>query len=94
MIGPLLAVAGCGVDASGPAMPTEAGARRAGVSLELAGAGYWVFQRKCLECHEARIPEDPLSPDWHAVIDGMSWNAGLSTREEESVLAYLQTAKP
>jgi cytochrome c5 len=78
---------------SGLVVPTAESAREAEVSLEAAGEGYWVFQRKCLECHEARIPEAPLSPGWHATVDGMSWNAGLSKSEEAAILAYLQTAK-
>ena len=64
------------------------------MSLDAAGEGYWVFQRKCMECHEARIPDAPLTPGWHATASGMAWNAGLSEGEEKVVLSYLQTAKP
>lgn len=72
--------------------PTARLAARAGESLERVGTGYWVFQRKCLECHESRIPKDPNHPDWHPVMQGMSWNAGLSTDEQGAVMAYLRAA--
>lgn len=72
--------------------PTAAMAARSGETLERIGVGYWVFQRKCLECHEARVPQDPSDEDWHPVMEGMMWNAGLDAREEGAVLAYLRAA--
>ena len=54
---------------------------------------YRVFQRKCLECHEARVPVDHSNPGWHPVLDGMSWNAGLFSPERGAVLAYLRAAR-
>ena len=74
--------------------PTAVEADAAGVSLGDAGEGYAIFQRKCTECHEARIPEDALSPGWHATVNGMSWNAGLDKTEEKFLLAYLQSEDP
>lgn len=87
-------VAGCGAGSAPAGVPTAADARRAGVSLDDAGEGHAVFLRKCMECHEPKIPAAPLSPGWHATADGMAWNAGLSKREEEALLAYLQAANP
>lgn len=74
--------------------PTAAEAKAAGVSLEDAGEGWAVFQRKCTECHEAMIPEAPLSPGWHSTVSGMAWNAGLNKEEEKNLLAYLQAENP
>lgn len=72
--------------------PTAEMARRAGQPLEHIGMGYWVFQRKCLECHEARVPEDPTDKNFHPLMKGMVWNAGLTTQEVDGVLSYLQAA--
>lgn len=72
--------------------PTAAMAARSGEDLDTIGTGYWVFERKCLECHESRVPRDPTHPDWHPVMQGMSWNAGLSEGEENAVMAYLRAA--
>ncbi|MFP6866560.1 MAG: hypothetical protein VCA35_11505 [Roseibacillus sp.] len=72
--------------------PNAGMAGRSGESLERIGMGYWVFQRKCLECHEARVPVVHSNPGWHPVLDGMSWNAGLSSPEQGAVLAYLRAA--
>ena len=70
--------------------PTEAMAARAGVSMDLIGRGWWVFQRKCLECHEAKKPADLSRYDWHPVVEGMSENAGLSKDEYHALHTYLR----
>ena len=72
--------------------PTAAMAERAGETLDHIGMGYWVFQRKCLECHEARVPEDPSDANFHPLMKGMTWNAGLTPREVSAVIAYLEAA--
>ncbi|NNC89758.1 MAG: cytochrome c [Akkermansiaceae bacterium] len=72
--------------------PTAAMAARAGESLDTLGQGYWVFQRKCLECHESRVPENPSLAAWHPTMIGMSWNAGLSDEEEAALIAYMKAA--
>ena len=74
--------------------PTAEMAARAGESLDKVGSGYWIFQRKCLECHEARVPEDASLAAWHPTMIGMSWNAGLSEKEEDALLAYMKAAAP
>ena len=82
-----------GLDTGGRApQPTAQLAARAGEDLDTIGTGYWVFQRKCLECHEARVPRDPSNSNWHPVLRGMSWNAGLSDSEQDAVMAYLRAA--
>ncbi len=72
--------------------PDAAMAARSGESLEKIGLGYAVFQRKCLECHEARVPKNPRDPNWHPILTGMSYNAGLSRSEQEAMAAYLAAA--
>lgn len=72
--------------------PTAAMASRAGVSLEQIGIGYTVFGRKCLECHTARVPKNPADPNWHPIVEGMTWNAGLNPGEKKAVLTYLRAA--
>ena len=73
-------------------MPDAAMAQRSGEDLETIGRGYWIFQRKCLECHEARVPKDPTLAAWHPTMIGMSWNAGLSQSEEAALIAYMKAA--
>jgi hypothetical protein len=38
------------------------------------------------------VPKDPTDKDWHPVMDGMTWNAGLSSAEQAAVLSYLRAA--
>ncbi|MDE0594589.1 MAG: hypothetical protein OSB65_05025 [Roseibacillus sp.] len=71
---------------------TPAMAQRAGASLEQIGMGYWIFQRKCLECHQARVPKEPTDANWHPIMDGMTWSAGLARDESEALFAYLRAA--
>ena len=67
-------------------------AARSGKSLDSIGNGYSIFQRKCLECHEARVPKNPSNPNWHPTMVGMSWNAGLSESEQSDMMAYIAAA--
>ncbi len=76
-----------------PPVPTKAMADRSGESLDVIGRGYWIFQRKCLECHEAKFPHDRSEAGWHAIVGGMAWNAGLSKSEERPLLAYTDAVK-
>ena len=89
-----LILGACATDGVADEGPTAAQAEAAGVSFEDAGEGYAVYLRKCTECHEAILPEAPLSPGWHSTVSGMAWNAGLDKAEEKNLLAYLQAAKP
>ena len=73
-------------------VPDEAMASRSGASLESLTNGREIFLRKCLDCHEPRVPSDPNHPDWHPVMMGMSWNAALSPKEQGDILAYLRAA--
>ena len=95
MAGGVLLVAcasGGGSGAGTSGVPDAAMAARAGVSLDTIGEGYWVYQRKCSECHEAKRPNDHEMAGWHATVGGMAWNAGLSEGESELVLAYMDAA--
>ncbi|GHC66543.1 hypothetical protein [Roseibacillus persicicus] len=86
---------GCGptgLDESGLPQPRPELAAKAGISLDEMGEGYWVFSRKCMECHEARLPKGQIEGVWHPVVDGMSGNAGLSTSENAAVVNYVRAA--
>lgn len=67
-------------------------AGKAGISLDEMGEGYWVFSRKCMECHEAKLPMGEMEGQWHPVLKGMSGNAGLSVSEETAILKYVRAA--
>ena len=75
-----------------PPKPNSELAEKAGISLDEMGEGYWVFNRKCLECHAAQIPSDSLIGQWHPVVEELSGNVGLSMSEEQAVLNYARAA--
>ncbi|MBK1835187.1 hypothetical protein [Roseibacillus ishigakijimensis] len=90
----LLAACGpTGLDEKGMPLPRPRLAAKAGISLDQMGEGYWVFSRKCLECHEAQLPQGELLGQWHPVVAGMAGNAGLSLSEEAAVVNYIRAAK-
>lgn len=64
-----------------------------GKDLAMLEKGHRVFMANCLRCHEAMMPEDVSREDWHLVVPGMSWNAGISEADEEALLAYILAAR-
>lgn len=98
LVGSILTVAlvGCvsdNLDEGGLPQPSVQLATRAGISLDEMGEGYWVFNRKCMECHGARLPTGETVGQWHPVVKGMSGNAGLSAGEEAAILKYIKAAR-
>lgn len=67
-------------------------AKQSGVPLNELGEGYAVFLTQCSQCHEQRIPNYISADEWHVVVPGMAWNAGLSKKEESLVMKYLTAA--
>lgn len=68
-------------------------AQRSGTSLAQLQLGFAAYQAHCGRCHEHQLPKSVNSADWHVVVPGMAWNAGMSKTEERAVLAYLLAAK-
>lgn len=86
---------GCGSsgrDENGLPLPSQELAAKASITLDQMGEGYWVFSRKCMECHEAKLPKGQLEGQWHPVVEGMAGNAGLFGSEEASIMNYLRAA--
>ncbi len=73
--------------------PDLAMAHRAKVSLSTLETGWGVYMRKCGECHAHIMPDEVSSKDWHVVVPGMAWNAGIEPSEEKALLKYLIAAK-
>lgn len=73
-------------------VPDKAMAKKYGVSLEHIGQGHAVYLRKCGECHLHVLPDQVDSKNWHGIVPGMSWNAGISPEEEKALIDYLNAA--
>ena len=73
--------------------PTQTMSAKSGVSLTKLEQGRSIFLANCGRCHEHQFPDTVSSSDWHAVVPGMSWNAGLSKNDQQTLLAYLLAAK-
>lgn len=73
--------------------PSAEMAARSGRSLTSLQRGHAVYLAQCTRCHEAKLPETISREDWHIVVPGMAWNAGISKADEKAVLAYLLAAK-
>ena len=73
--------------------PTPAMSATSGVSLTKLETGRTVFLANCGRCHEHQFPDTVSRADWHTVVPGMSWNAGISKNDQQALLAYLLAAK-
>ncbi len=85
-------VAGCALKNQMP-VPDAAMAARSGDSLEILQQGHAVYIIQCGRCHEPMMPSEVSSADWHIVVPGMAWNAGISKADENAVLKYIMAAK-
>ena len=76
-----------------PPVPSVEMAQVSGVPLDDLQFGRAVFVSNCTRCHEPMMPRDVSTEDWHVVVPGMAWNAGISSEEEDAVLRYILAAK-
>lgn len=74
-------------------VPTSAMAKKSGQLLSTLEQGRIVYLAQCGRCHEHQFPDTVNAKDWHVVVPGMAWNAGISRSDEKAVLAYLLAAK-
>ena len=89
-----LVVAACSTDSSNAEIPvpTATMANASGEPLDTLGKGYSLFQVHCAQCHELKMPRDMRVDEWHAIVPGMAWNAGMKKEDEHALLAYLVAA--
>lgn len=81
-----------GVSESAP-VPNSSMAIRSNTSLDTLQTGHGVYMRKCGECHTHLLPDQISSEDWHVVVPGMAWNAGITPAEENALMKYIIAAK-
>lgn len=72
--------------------PTKEMATATNSDLKVIGEGHAIYMRQCSQCHEAEIPSSIPSKEWHDIVPGMAWNAGLSKAEEDKVHSYIIAA--
>jgi mono/diheme cytochrome c family protein len=75
-----------------PPLPDAAMAKSADTPIETLGRGYSLYQTQCAQCHERKMPKDMRVDEWHTIVPGMAWNAGLTKADEKAVEAYLVAA--
>ena len=73
--------------------PTQQMSATSGVSLTTLENGRTIFLANCGRCHELHFPDTVSRADWHVVVPGMSWNAGVSKNDQQALLDYLLAAK-
>lgn len=59
-------------------------------TLQLGRAAYIA---NCGRCHEYQLPDTVSDEDWHVVVPGMAWNAGLTKQDEVAIREYVIAAK-
>lgn len=73
-------------------VPNAEMASHSGESLDKLGKGYALSQVHCAQCHQFKLPKDMRVDEWHTIVPGMAWNAGLNAEDESAVMAYLVAA--
>ena len=68
-------------------------AHASGRDLSQLQQGYVIYNKQCSQCHEPMLPHEVSEGDWHIVVPGMAWNAGIDRDDEEAVLQYLLAAR-
>ncbi len=74
-------------------VPDTAMAAESGQSLESLQRGHAVYVTQCGRCHEPIIPTKVSDVDWHVVVPGMAWNAGISKSDENAVMKYIHAVR-
>lgn len=85
-------VAGCAARQDRPPVPTERMAASTSASLATLKRGHKVYLKHCGRCHAYEMPDEVSGPDWHVVVPGMAWNAGIPEVDEAAVLQYVIAA--
>ena len=62
------------------------------VPLAKLKEGHAIYKVQCSKCHEPKFPGAVPSDQWHIIIPGMAWNAGLSKDEEKKLNTYIIAA--
>ena len=90
----LLVIGACAARSSNAeiVVPTAKMAADSGKSIDTLGRGYSIFQAHCAQCHELRMPKDMRVEEWHDIVPGMAWNAGLKKEDEQALMDYLVAA--
>jgi len=81
-----------GVNENAP-VPSSSMAVRSNTSLDTLQTGHGVYMRKCGECHTHLLPDEITSENWHVVVPGMAWNAGITPSEEDALMKYIIAAR-
>jgi cytochrome c5 len=91
---PLLALASCAphIEKQAPAV-TKAMVASSGSPEADLQSGRALYIAHCGRCHELQMPDSVSSADWHVVVPGMAWNAGISKADEAAIHRYLLAAK-
>ena len=71
----------------------EAMVARSGVAGSELRRGHAVYLSQCGRCHELIPPSEVKTADWHLVLPGMCWNAGISKADEDAVTKYVLAAR-
>ncbi len=89
----ILMMAGCASGPEMPPVPTATMAASSRTPMATLEKGHAVYLRHCGRCHEYEMPDEVSGPDWHIVVPGMAWNAGISAADETAVLRYVMAAR-
>jgi hypothetical protein len=80
------------IDHAPPITPAVLGQTQASETTLQRGRALYLAH--CGRCHAYMLPENIRREDWHVVVPGMAWNAGLNASEERAVREYILAVTP
>lgn len=60
-----------------------------GTTLDNLSNGYKLYSDKCVDCHEAKLPQDFSIDDWNSILPKMGKKAHLDSLQYKSVYQYI-----
>jgi|SRR6185312_9370339 len=60
-----------------------------GTTSDILIEGYNLYEDKCTDCHDAKLPQDFSVEDWNAILPKMGRKAHLDSLQYKSVYRYI-----
>jgi cytochrome c5 len=89
----VIMISGCAQQVAVVPLADTRMAESSGVPLAELRKGHALYVSKCGRCHELIAPDQVKTADWHLVLPGMCWNAGLEEADEKQIMKYILAAK-
>jgi len=64
-----------------------------GTTFDRLNQGYYIYDDKCTDCHEAKMPQDFTVNEWNVIMHKMGHKAKLDSNQYKEVFHYILTKR-